>query len=123
MNRSQYNSQDPYEIVRRIMQEEMHLNWTCDDVPQQAQPSVAQSIIEIEPQEQNPEIQYIGKLTNELKDQLDAVFQLSADTNQWTKDTISSLIEIQNKLEGITSALNYAANLNNTAAQTTTIIA
>lgn len=118
MRYEQYNNV-AYDITRRILAEDMELNWSAEQ-PEQQQ-SVAQSL-NTEVQSNNPDIQYIGKLVSELHSKLDSVFQLSANTNQWTRDTISMLLEVDNRVTATLEALNYAASLENTEGTTTAII-
>lgn len=112
--KQQYQRQpqsNAYDIIRRIMAEEVALNWTAN------QPEQTQSVAQYEEQplthSDNPDIQYIGKLVGELKTKLDTIFQLSANTNEWTRDTVSTLIEIDNTLSAKVQSLSYSANMAN----------
>lgn len=107
----QQNYQSSYDLARRILMEEMGMNWTCDKP--EAQQTTATVVVQ---QPQNNDISYIGQLTNELKSKLDSIYQLSANTNEWTRETISTLIEVSNTLDSKLSSLNYAAM--NTAQET-----
>lgn len=121
MRTTQYQKktqENPYDIVRRILSEELEMNWTANNTQQQ---SVAQST-ETLTHSDNPDIQYIGKLVGELKSKLDTYFTLCANTNEWTRDAVSTLIEMDNTLSVKIDALNYVSNLNNSQAISTDVI-
>lgn len=120
------NQQDPYSIIRRIMREEMEMNWTCN-VPQGEQHvTPAASVEVIQNSQDNSDIQYVSQLTAELKNKLDAIYQLVANTEEayalQTRDIIRTLIEISNLIDQPLDQLNLLNNLQNTAAQTTTAV-
>lgn len=118
------NQQDPYSIIRRIMREEMEMNWTSN-VPQEHL-TPADKVEVIQNQHDNPDIQYVSQLTAELKNKLDALYELVANTKEayslQTRDIIRCLIEVSNLIDQPLEQLNIINNLNNQANQPTTVI-
>ena len=102
--------ENPYDVVRRIMSEGYNLNWAANQ-PEELQTTSIQTTDSIS-QPDNPDIQYIGKLVGEIKSKLDSIFTLSANTNEWTRETVSTLIEVDNTLSSKVQSLNYVANMN-----------
>lgn len=119
------NKQDPYSIIKRIMREEMEMNW-ASNVPHDEHPGSPVSVEIIQNKPENPDIQYISQLTTELKDKLDTLYQLVANTEEayslQTREIIRCLLDVNNLIDGPIDQLNLINNLQNKAGQTTTVI-
>lgn len=118
------NQQDPYSIIRRIMREEMEMNW-ASSVPSQSQPvTPATSVEVIQNNNVNSDVQYVGQLAAEIKNKLDAIYQFVANTEEaytfQTRDIIRILIEASNIIDQPFDQLNLLNNLNKK--QTTTAV-
>ena len=93
------------DLTKNILMEELGIDWTCENPEADSN----QAII---PQEQlNPEVEYIGKLVDEIKIKLDNIYKLSGEVDYNTKNTISALISISNSVETKLSALEYSAQI------------